>query len=372
MAIQSLAALGSGLANHQAFKQHAMTDGGVFWLSDQPLERLIFHMPMDIMQQSWLEASECSEAYGPLQITAGYSQARFPNGACSIERGTPCISLTRGLVLHLLRICSVAARHPTMFTDLSAQGAALPSDLQLDDWFRWDEAVENELFLELTLPDVIHAPFRQRLTLLLLFDALHIAWLHEAFHVYLGHAGYLRKHRSHLRMNEQTQPANKSTVDDKLYQALEFEADHTAMRMATDLVQKRADPIYQTLAPELNMDQRLGVLLMAGCFLTLGWSVLEQHYKQCSLIHPPPYIRYYTMILGHSDRSESYLDKDQILQIQRWVFEQFGYLVNTNQFYNPLAHLGDQSKRDLADQSVEELKEMLLVNASNIKPYRYG
>ena len=67
--------LGSGLANHQAFKQHAMTDDGVFWLSDQPLERLIFHMPMDVMQQNWLEVSECSEAYGPFQITAGYSRS---------------------------------------------------------------------------------------------------------------------------------------------------------------------------------------------------------------------------------------------------------------------------------------------------------
>ncbi len=372
MAIQSLAALGSGLANHQAFKQHAMVDNGVFWLSDRLLERLIFHMPMDVVQQSWLDSSECSAAYGPLQITAGYTQARFPNGACSIERGIHCISLSRGLVLHLLRICSAAARHPTLFTDLPTQGVATPRELHLDDWFRWDEAVENELFLELALPNVILAPIRQRLALLLLFDALHIAWLHEAFHVYLGHAGYLRKHRSHLRMNEQIQSAHKSTVGDKLYQALEFEADHTAIRMATDLVHKKVDPIYQTIASELNMDQRLGILLMAGCILTLGWSALEQHYNQRSLIHPPPFVRYYTMILGHSDCSESYIGKDQILQIQRWVFEQFGYLVDVNPFYDPLADLSDQMKREMADESVEELKEILLNNGSNLDPYRYS
>lgn len=372
MEIQSPVTLGTGLVNRQAFKQHALEDGGVFWLPDQPLEQLIYYLPLDVVQQSWQESPECSETYGLLRIAAGYTQSRNPNGACSIEKGEHCISLTRGLVLHLLRICSIAARHPLMFVGLPDSGSISPPGLKMDDWFRWDAKVEQSLFWELVSPSIDKAPFRQRLSFLLLFDALHIAWLHEAFHVYLGHAGYLRKHKNRLRMNEQTPAASTDQKEDKLYQALEFEADHTAMRMATDLVHKKADPIYQTIAPELSMDQRLGILLMGGCFLTLGWSAMEQHYNQRSPLHPPPFVRYYTMILAHSDRSETYIDKDHIQHIQRWVFEQFSHLVDVNPFYKPLADLGDRPKRETAEQSTEKLKEILLDNGENLAPYRYG
>jgi hypothetical protein len=371
MTIQSLASLGTGLVNRQAFKQHALEDGGVYWLPDQPLERLIYYLPLDVVQQSWLESPERSEAYGLLQVTAGYTQVHTPNGACSIEKGEHCISLTRGLVLHMLRICSVAARHPSIFADLPDHGSAFPPELQMDEWFRWDTAVEQNLFVELALPNVIKAPFRQRLAFLLLFDALHIAWLHEAFHVVLGHAGFLRKHKNRLRMNEQVKSSGRGQKEDKLYQALEFEADHTAMRMATDLAQKGADPVYQTIAPELSMDQRLGALLMAGCFLTLGWSAMEQHYNHRSLIHPPPHVRYYTMILAHSDRSESYMGKNHIQHIQRWAFQQFGFLIEINPFYNPLAHLGEQSERKKADQMMEVFKHILSEKQESLNPYQY-
>ncbi len=224
MAIQSLASLGTDPVNHQAFKQYAMEDGGVFWLSDQPVEQAIFYLPIDVVQQSWLNSPERSEAYGSFQATAGYTQARNPNGACSIEGGVHCISLTRGLVLHLLRICSVVASHPSLFTDLSSDGTAQTPKLHPGGWFHWDEMAEKTLFFELALPDIINAPFRKRLAFLLLFDALHIAWLHEAFHVYLGHAGYLRRYRGRLRMNEQVQTTHEQGIEDVLYQALEFEA----------------------------------------------------------------------------------------------------------------------------------------------------
>lgn len=372
MAIQSLASLGTGLANRQAFKLHALPDGGVLWLQDELVERFIFYLPLDVVQQRWANALDNSKANGPLRITAGYTQARTPNGACSIEGGTHCISLTRGLVLHLLRICAAAARHPSSFPDLSSDGAVREAPFQPEEWFRWEEEAEQRLFWELAPPNILEAPFRRRLALLLLFDALHVAWLHEAFHVYLGHAGYLRQYRSRLRMTEQMEPAEGQVLDDIVYQALEFEADNTAMRMAVDMVHVGEDPLRLTLAPELDTDRRLGILLMAGCFLTLGWTALERLYNQSSRIHPPPHVRYFTMILAHSDRSDMYIEKDRIIRIQEWVFRQFGPLLGIDAFFEPLARMADKAERTFSDKMTTRFIEILAAQADRLQPYRYA
>lgn len=373
MAIEALSSLGSKRANRTAFKQHAVVDDGVLWLSESPLQRLLFSIPMDVMHQSWLGTTEQSERLGEFQVTAGYTKAHFPNGACSIEQGEHCISLTQGLVFHLLRICAAAARYAPAFSDLPEPGVLPATNYAKNDWLRWDQAANKELFDSLSSSNVLHAPFRQRLAFLLLFDSLLIAWFHEVFHVYLGHCGFLKDQRHRLRMTEQDGSIEDSQLEEEDYlsQAFEFEADHTSMRMVADLVHKQADPIYHTLVPEVDSNQRLGILLVAGCLLTLGWSALEKQLGRKNKYHPPAAIRYYTMILGHSDRSETYTDTDRILQIQRWAYEQFTVLERANVFFRPLGRIGEQSFQDDANRQTQELQLILKNKASDLEPYRY-
>jgi len=373
MATEALGSLGSKKANRSAFKQHALVDDGVLWLSESPLQRLLFSIPMDVMQQSWLGTTEQSERFGGFQVTAGYTKAHFPNGACSIEQGEHCISLTQGLVFHLLRICAAAARYAPAFSDLPDEGSLPVTSYTENDWLRWDQAADKKLFNSLSSSNVLHAPFRQRLAFLLLFDSLLIAWFHEAFHVYLGHCGYMKDRRHRLRMTEQNSSVEESQPEtrDYLSQAFEFEADHTSIRMVTDLVYKQADPIYHTLTPEINSDQRLGILLIAGCLLTLGWSALEKQFGRKNQSHPPASIRYYTMILGHSDRSETYTHTEKILQIQRWAYEQFTVLEGANVFFQPLGRLGEQTFQEEANRKTQELQSILKSNASDLESYRY-
>jgi hypothetical protein len=174
-------------------------------------------------------------------------------------------------------------------------------------------------------------------------------------------------------MNEH-KPEEKGLSESTLhtYRALEMDADHYAMRLATELAFKGYDPFREKLVPEVSLDQRLGILLMAGCILTLGWSALSEVEGCQDPLHPPPFVRYFTLILGFSDISENYIEKPHIRDIQRWAFARFSELTGTNAFFKPLAIFGqDKNARAHAERETEDLQNRLIAEENRLKPYRF-
>ena len=373
MTALTLGSLGANKPDRLAFKKHAAADGGVLWVTEELMDRLIFSILLDVIQQSWQGATSVSQQPGSFSVTAGYTKNQLPNGACSLERGTHCISLTQGLVYHLFRICSVAALQQTVFMELSTDGALHPLRFEKKTWFGLDKLRDKAFAERLAAPNITRAPLRHKLAFLLLFDALHIAWLHEAFHVHLGHCGFLRQQRQRLRMVELVEDPMQGIKDNEIliYPALEHEADYSAMRMATDLVLKGADPVFQTLMPELTQTQRLGILLVAGCLLTLGWRALEQQQRQPSGFHPKAVIRYYTLILAHSDRAEAFIQPSQIIEVQQWAFEQFDALRHIDEIFEPLILLGRDEFQKEGDKETEQLQQSLEAISGQLAPYRF-
>jgi hypothetical protein len=148
MVVESLLAVGLDAPDRQAFKQHALPDGGPYWLQNEPASQFLFRLPLLAVQQSWIDMEAQSDMLGPFRLIGGYTGHSLPNGACSIERGVPCASLTKGLGSHLLRVSGFAARQDTVFTDLPSEGSGRLFHVDPSTWFantEDDEVVFSEL-----------------------------------------------------------------------------------------------------------------------------------------------------------------------------------------------------------------------------------
>lgn len=370
----AIRALGEGMPAREPFRLHALPDGGLYAPANEPLDQFLLRLPLDVLEKVWANNAPVSEKLGPFNALAGYTSAAMPNGASSIEQGRPCLSLTRGLAGHMLRICSFAARHPGVFTDFPETSEAEPLMHAGTAWFTEDAAADTTLFYELAYPEPAQAAPRGRLGLLLTFDALHVAWLHEMAHVRRGHSGFLATHSTRLRMAEHaTSDYARQPPLGNAQQAFEFDADHYAIRAAADLVYQGMDPVGAMLLPEADRNTRLGILLAAGCFLSLGWSALAQRAGAASHAHPAPHLRYYTLILGFSDVSESHIATEEIRDIQKWTFAQFSALTGTNSLFRSLAFFGRQKDvRKAADEALSVLQDELVRQQQHLAPFAYS
>lgn len=354
-------------AERSSFLNHTAPDGGP-WERLQvpdPTGALYIDMPLQALCGEW-SSREYFDKNGKLfRCFAGYSNNTQANGACSIEKGNNCVSLTYGYTRRMQTLAHFCLSSQAPNSHSSNKSAGDPNTNRtlfgsvrpltpIEDWVN-----RNGIIMS---PDT----YSNRLMYFLHTDLVRLAWYHEIFHCLLGHTSWLSDGRARLRIVELDSQSTNNPVDAHIVQALEHQADHAAIRSICLRAIDESDPFRTAFVPELSDIQRMGVLQFAAGILSAYWTSYARQSNVHHTAHPKPQVRYLGLLSAvRQSLIERDLEREYTLSAQ-WAFDRFAILAKHHDCFSPLASLASKpifssvsKERSQLLNTVTELEEPL-------------